>query len=146
MKSNASIWHRFAIGFGTRFLPFGIVISAYVLIVSGTTWPAVVAIVVPATLLANLLLAIPKDVKNQWSRAEVWRSRSYEFFGGAVVATMILGLNSIAFDNAGPSPSLSQFLLWILGVVLVITIAMFLLAALFRQPKNIFRVGRDPVR
>jgi ABC-type transport system involved in multi-copper enzyme maturation permease subunit len=127
-------------------LPFGIVVYAYVLIVTGTAWPAVVVIIASATLLTNLLLAIPKDLKNQWSRAEVWRSRSFEFFSSAVVATMIMGLDLIAFDDVGAPPSLSSYLLWFLGGVLVITIAIFLLAVLFRQPKNIFRIRGEPLR
>lgn len=134
IKSKGSTWHRFAIGFCTWAVPLGIVISAYVLILTGTAWPTIVAITVSATLYAELLLTVlPTDVDNEWSRAEACRSRTFDFYSNAVLAIGIYG----AIALGGDVSTLSRLLLSFIVGVLAVLLANLFLAILFRQPMNV---------
>jgi len=112
----------------------GIVISAYVLILTGTAWPTIVAITVSATLYAELLLTVlPTDVDNEWSRAEACRSRTFDFYSNAVLAIGIYG----AIALGGDVSTLSRLLLSFIVGVLAVLLANLFLAILFRQPMNV---------
>jgi|GEM_PF-1890155 len=148
MRSKGPTRHRFAIFFCTALVPLGIFLTAFFLLVAGTAWPEVVAITLSATAYANLLLLVlPADPKNEWSRAEAWRNHAFQFYNTVAFMAVLASANMVVFDDDGYSYSFpwGRSLLVYPGAFLVLVFVEFLLGKLFRQPKRSFWRGR-PVR